>query len=158
MYSQLCTTPVRIGKKSHTLPIGFCPIITLTEGPPWGFTFCLISIFAYCRHFLFLLLYLPFCLYFCSFLQAVFLALSFSLSSWEGAGGLPWKFPSPWVPFGEDVCKDLLLVFWTAACFPSFSLFLGVLIRLLKTWLNHLLSLLCLLRDVDKIKGLPEPK
>ena len=59
--------------------------------------------------------------------------------------------------FGGDVCKDVLLTFPWAACFPSFYLFLGILVTLLRTWPNHLLSLPSLLRDADKMKGLPEP-
>lgn len=59
--------------------------------------------------------------------------------------------------FGGDVCKDVCLTLPWIACFPSFYLFLGILVTLLRTWLNHLLSLPFLLRDADKMKGLLEP-
>ena len=59
--------------------------------------------------------------------------------------------------FDGDVCKDVHLTFPWTACFPSFYLFLGILVTLLRTWPNHLLSLPSLLRDADKMKGLPEP-
>lgn len=104
----------------------------------------------------FFLTYLLFCLPLCGVWLKICSTPCFILSSWKRAEWPLQVLSSSVSSFGGDVCKGAPLTFSPAMFSQLLSIFRNIS-NILRTYLTHLLSVPFLLRDADKVKGLPEP-
>lgn len=133
-----------------------CSSVIMSTGGQKGFYLLLhLSSFGSCEQFLYFS-YLSDLL--SSFLQCIARGLEHPLLFPLQLGGGEWwsleVFSSSVGSSGGDVCQSAPLTFSPAACSPSFLSIFRNISNILRTYLNHLLSLPFLLRDADKVKRL----